>query len=113
MSFIKRADQEDKGDFKMKSKYDYCTNFVNRHRVKTIDGIYRHKESGKLLKLRNMYYQGMIDGETNKPFDTYEGEITMKGGPSIKKCSIDFHEFSEYELIFTLGTQRGFLKEQS
>ena len=84
----------------MSSKYDYYTPFANKKRLKDVDGIYRNTGTGKILKLRNMYFQGLVCGETDKPFDAYLGEITVEGEQPTKNCVIDFHVFSEFKKIF-------------
>lgn len=84
-----------------KDKYSYNTPFAGRYRAKNIDGIYRDKNSGKLMMLRNMYFQGVIDGETEMPYDAYQGEITLEGCAPVKKCLISHFDFYQnYERVF-------------
>lgn len=66
-----------------------------------IDGIWRSKESGKLLKIRSSRYVKMIDGDTDKPYDAYRGFITLEGKSEIPRCLIEIDQLHKnYEKVF-------------
>lgn len=72
-------------------------------RMKTpeIDGVWRSKESGKLLKIRSSSYVKMIDGDTDKPYDAYKGFITLEGKDEIPKCLIEVELLhNSYDKVF-------------
>jgi len=80
-------------------KLKYYTPFAQRRREKLIDGVYRSK-NGVLYRLRNMYFSPMICGETNKPYDAYQGEITQEGFEPVKRCLVDVSTFKTWERVF-------------
>jgi hypothetical protein len=87
----------------MKREY---TPFLRPQRLKDIDGIYRNKESGKLMLFKNVRIKGFIDCDKKpeEPYDAYQGFIHYEGMEPIKKCLIEpYHLHGNYELVFALN----------
>ena len=77
------------------------TPFLIPSKTPTIDGIYRSKETGKLLWIKNSWLKGFIDGETSEPYDAYQGWMHIEGGNPIKKCLIEVQDlFKFWDKVF-------------
>jgi len=82
----------------MKRSY---TPFLRPHKCPEVDGVYRHKESGNIMLLKNMWLKGFIDGNTEEPYDAYQGTINHENTGLIKKCLIEPHNLkNNYEKVF-------------
>ena len=81
------------------------TPFLRPMKCPEIDGVYRHKESGKLMLLKGMWIRGFIDCEKSpeEPYDAYQGSINHENTGFIKKCIIEPHNLLDnYEKVFSL-----------
>lgn len=81
------------------------TPFLAPMKTPEIDGVYRNKESGKLLLIKNSWLRGFIecgtDGKKDEPYDAYQGYMHLEGNVPDKKCIIEPHHLVDgYEKIF-------------
>jgi hypothetical protein len=83
------------------------TPFLRPFKCPEIEGVYRHKESGKLMLLKGMWLRGFIECHKDKPdepYDAYQGSINHENTGLIKKCIIEPHNLhSNYDKILDLN----------
>lgn len=83
------------------SKGREYTPFLRPMKVPEIDGVYRNKESGSLMMLKNMWLRGFIDAQSNEPYDAYQGTIHHETEGLLKKAVIEPHHLQDgYVKIF-------------
>lgn len=82
------------------------TPFIRPTRCPEVAGIYRNKESGKLMLFKNVWLKGFIECNENKPdepYDAYQGFIHYEGMSPIKKCLIEPHHLiNNYIKLFDI-----------
>lgn len=81
------------------------TPFLRPMKCPEIDGVYRHKETGKLMLLKNMWLRGFIDCEKSpeEPYDAYQGQIDHEVSGFYKKAMIEPHHLEDnYDKVFSL-----------
>lgn len=79
------------------------TPFLRPRPAPEVHGVYRNKETGKIMVLKNMKFQGFIDGETEEPYDAYKGRIWLeRENKWVKGCIITPEVLSQYEKLVAI-----------
>jgi hypothetical protein len=74
------------------------TPFLRPRKAPEVNGVYRHKESGNIMVLKNMKLMGFINGETGEPYDGYRGKIWIEadGQGWINPCIVTPETLQEH-----------------
>ena len=81
------------------------TPFMRPMRCPEICGVYRNKETGKMIKFTRVWIRGFIDCQKTpeEPYDGYQGIWQFEGDEPIKNCIIEPHTLNQYyEKVFNL-----------
>jgi hypothetical protein len=79
------------------------TPFLRNMKCPEVDGVYRHKESGNLMMLKNTWIKGFIDCEKSpeEPYDAYYSNIRREIDGDLGRTIIEpYVLYNDYDKVF-------------